>query len=82
MDYYASEAGEQVAFSFIDAVENAFRAIARYPEAALRDTPTNLICPACAATHSHHTPIWSSMLCEITSTYGACFMLSAIFRLG
>ena len=33
VDYYAREAGEDVALSFIEAVESAFRAIAAHPTA-------------------------------------------------
>ncbi len=31
VDYYATEAGEQIALAFVDAVESAYRAIARRP---------------------------------------------------
>ena len=33
VDYYAHEAGEQIALHFIDATERAFRAIANHPAA-------------------------------------------------
>ena len=33
VDYYAREAGEQIALAFIDTVENAYRAISNHPAA-------------------------------------------------
>ena len=49
IEYYLREAGDQAAVGFIDAVENAFQAIAAYPSAGTPDTPMNSICRGCAA---------------------------------